>query len=49
VAPTYLSFDTNTRAGKLATVTGDIEKLTGKAPITLKAFFEVTKDAFLAA
>ncbi|MET3613588.1 NAD(P)H dehydrogenase (quinone) [Rhizobium aquaticum] len=49
VAPTYLSFDTNTRAGKLATVTGDIEKLTGKAPITLKAFFEATKDAFLAA
>lgn len=49
VAPTYLSFDTNTRAGKLATVTSDIETLTGKAPITLKSFFEATKDAFLAA
>ena len=49
VAPTFVSFDTNTRAGKLATVTDSIEKLTGKAPITLKTFFQATREAFLAA
>lgn len=47
VAPMLVSFDANTRAGKFDIVTDSIEKLTGKAPVTLKAFLESNKAAFL--
>lgn len=43
------SIEANTAAGKFDIVTDSVEKLTGKAPITLKAFLEGNKAAFLAA
>lgn len=36
--PTIVSFDTNTRDGKIAMVTGDVEALTGRKPRTLEDF-----------
>lgn len=49
VAPTYVSFDANTREGKLSMVTDSIETLTGKPPMKFKAFLEASKDALLSA
>ena len=43
--PTFVSFDTNTREGKIAMVTNDIETLTGSKPVTLRAFLEANKAA----
>ncbi len=43
--PTLVSFDTATRAGDLATVTGDVEALSGRKPKTVRAFIEENKAA----
>ena len=43
--PTFVSFDTNTREGKIAMVTDDAEKLSGAKPVALKAFLEASKAA----
>lgn len=45
--PTFLSFDVATRAGDLATVTDDVEKLSGRKPQQLAAFLEANKAALL--
>ncbi|SOC40160.1 NAD(P)H dehydrogenase (quinone) [Rhizobium subbaraonis] len=46
--PTIVSFDTNTRDGKIAMVTGDIEALTGRKPQTLETFLEQNAKALTA-
>lgn len=43
--PMLVSFDTNTRNGGIDIVTGDIEKLSGKAPAPIETFFETYRDA----
>ncbi|HCL65386.1 MAG TPA: NAD(P)-dependent oxidoreductase [Rhizobium sp.] len=43
--PTFVSFDANTREGKIAMATGDVEKLTGRKPLSLRAFIETNKAA----
>ncbi|NKN36290.1 SDR family oxidoreductase [Agrobacterium sp. a22-2] len=45
LVPMLVSFDANTREGQISMVTGDIEKLTGKAPASLKAFLEANTAA----
>jgi NAD(P)H dehydrogenase (quinone) len=47
LAPIYASFDTNTRAGNVAFATDAVQKLTGKAPHSLKEFFAANKEALL--
>ena len=47
--PTLVSFDTNTRDGHIAMVTGDFAKLTGRTPQSLDAFLTANKDALLGA
>jgi NAD(P)H dehydrogenase (quinone) len=42
-----ISIDANTRAGGLAEVTGDTERLSGRRPRPLKAFLEANKAALL--
>jgi NAD(P)H dehydrogenase (quinone) len=49
LAPVYASFDTNTRAGNVAFATGDVQKLTGRAPRSLKQFFAANREALLQA
>jgi NAD(P)H dehydrogenase (quinone) len=44
--PMLVSFDTTTREGGFDILTGDVEKLTGHKPETLRAFFEANKAAF---
>ncbi len=44
--PMLVSFDTTTREGGFDILTGDIEKLTGRKPETLRAFFEANTAAF---
>ena len=44
--PMLVSFDTNTRQGGFDIVTDAVEKLTGRAPVTLRGFLEANKDAF---
>jgi NAD(P)H dehydrogenase (quinone) len=43
--PTYVSFDSNTRAGHLATVTGDVETLSGRKSKPLETFLRESKSA----
>ena len=43
--PTFVSFDTAARTGDLATVTGDVEKLSGRKPQPLAAFLTENKAA----
>lgn len=43
--PTFVSLDANTREGKIAMATGDVEKLTGRKPLSLRAFIEANKAA----
>jgi NAD(P)H dehydrogenase (quinone) len=43
--PTLVSFDTATRAGDLAVITGDVESLSGRKSKPLKAFLEENKAA----
>ena len=45
--PVVVSFDTNTREGGIDIVTDDIRKLSGRAPVTLAAFFETNRGALL--
>jgi NAD(P)H dehydrogenase (quinone) len=47
LAPVYASFDTNTRAGNIAIASDAVEKLTGRAPRSLKQFFASNKEALL--
>ncbi|MEP9388619.1 NmrA family NAD(P)-binding protein [Mesorhizobium sp. KR9-304] len=44
--PTLVSFDTAARTGGLATVTSDLETLSGRKPRPLAAFLEANKAAF---
>lgn len=46
VAALLASFDANTRAGRIATVTDDVRSLTGHAPAALKDFLRDNKAAF---
>jgi len=46
IIPMLVSFDTNTRQGGFDILTGDVEKLTGLKPETLRAFFEANKASF---
>jgi len=45
--PTIVSFDTNTREGKIAMVTDDAEKLSGRKPTSFEDFVAANKAAFL--
>lgn len=45
VIPMLVSFETNTREGGIDVVTGDIEKLSGRAPAPIETFFEANKAA----
>lgn len=45
--PTFVSFDAATRAGDLALVTDDVEKLSGRKSQKLAAFLEANKAALL--
>jgi NAD(P)H dehydrogenase (quinone) len=45
--PTFVSFDAAARAGDLALVTDDVEKLSGRKPQKLAAFLEANKAALL--
>jgi NAD(P)H dehydrogenase (quinone) len=47
LAPVFASFDTNTRAGKIAIASDAVQKLTGRAPRSLKAFFAANKETLL--
>ena len=42
-----VSFDANTRAGRIAEVTDAVEKLSGRKPRTMKQFLEANKAALL--
>lgn len=46
--PTVVSFDTNTRDGKIAMATGDVEALTGRKPLDLEAFLKENAKALTA-
>ena len=45
--PTIVSFDANTREGKIAAVTGDAEALAGRKPTSFEDFVAASKAAFL--
>ena len=45
--PTIVSFDANTREGKIAAVTGDAEALSGRKPTSFEDFVAASKAAFL--
>ncbi len=45
--PTIVSFDANTREGKIAAVTGDAEALSGRRPMAFENFVAANKAAFL--
>ena len=45
--PTVVSFDANTREGKIAMVTDDAEKLSGRKPTSFEDFVAASKAAFL--
>lgn len=45
--PTIVSFDANTREGKIASVTGDAEMLSGRPLTSLEDFAAASKAAFL--
>ena len=47
--PLFVSFDANARSGRIALVSGDVAKLTGKAPQKLRDFLAANKAAFLPA
>ncbi len=46
--PTLVSFDINTREGKISMITGDAEKLSGSTPVDLKEFLESNRSALAA-
>lgn len=43
--PTFVSFDANTREGKISMVTGDAASLSGTEPKSLESFLEASKAA----
>ena len=45
--PTIVSFDANTREGKIASVTNDAETLSGRKPASFEDFVATSKAAFL--
>ena len=45
--PTIVSFDANTREGKIASVTNDAETLSGRKPASFEDFVAASKAAFL--
>ena len=45
--PTIVSFDANTREGKIASVTNDAETLSGRKPMSFEDFVAASKAAFL--
>ena len=45
--PTIVSFDANTREGKVAAVTGDAEALSGRKPTSFEDFVAASKAAFI--
>lgn len=45
--PTIVSFDANTREGKIASVTNDAETLSGRKPTSFEDFVAASKAAFL--
>jgi NAD(P)H dehydrogenase (quinone) len=45
--PTFVSFDANTREGKIAMVTTDAATLSGPQPMSLESFLEASKAALL--
>jgi NAD(P)H dehydrogenase (quinone) len=45
--PTFVSFDANTREGKIAMVTTDAATLSGAQPMSLESFLEASKAALL--
>lgn len=45
--PMLVSFDTNTREGGIDVVTGDVKKLSGRAPAPIETFFEANKATLL--
>lgn len=47
LAPVFASFDTNTRNGNIAIASDAVQKLTGRAPRSLKQFFAANKEALL--
>lgn len=47
VVPTLVSFDTATRAGDLAEVTGDVERLSGRRPLPVRDFIEANEAALV--
>jgi NAD(P)H dehydrogenase (quinone) len=49
VAAIFASFDTNTKAGRVATVTDDYRRLTGAAPVTFSDWLAAHKNALLGA
>ncbi|MDF1635211.1 SDR family oxidoreductase [Mycoplana sp. MJR14] len=48
LVPTVVSFDTNTREGKIAMATGDVEALTGHKPRSLEDFLSENAQALQA-
>ncbi|MCV3736903.1 SDR family oxidoreductase [Rhizobium sp. TRM96647] len=48
VVPTVVSFETNTREGKIAMATGDVEELTGRKSLSLDAFLAENAKALTA-
>jgi NAD(P)H dehydrogenase (quinone) len=46
LAAVFASFDTNTAAGRVAQLTGDFQKLTGKAPLPFAQWLQANKAAF---
>jgi NAD(P)H dehydrogenase (quinone) len=49
MAAVFASFDTNTKAGRVAAVTGDYQKLTGIAPVKFADWLTANKSALLGA
>ncbi len=45
--PTFVSFDANTREGKISMVTTDAATLSGAEPMPLEAFLDASKAALL--
>jgi len=48
VARVYASFDTNTAAGRVATVTGDYQALTGQAPLPFEQWLQAQRAQLVA-
>lgn len=48
LARVFASFDTNTEAGRVAQVTGDFERITGRQPQSFEAWLQANKAALAA-